>query len=156
MIPEYAKANVPINLILSGKIISHFRLKQYVKGLKQNDPDILFTDFLPDEQLNQLLANALAFIYPSLYEGFGMPILEAMSNSCPVVLSNASCFPEIAQDAGLYFDPKDIEDMYYKMSLMVEDEELRMNLIAKGNERVKDFSWEKCANQHIEVYKSLL
>ena len=102
-----------------------------------------------DDELNFLYQNALFFIFPSLYEGFGMPILEAMSNSCPVVLSNASCFPEIAQDAGLYFDPKDIEDMYDKMSLMVESEELRINLIAKGNERVKDFSWEKCANQHI-------
>ena len=109
-----------------------------------------------DEELRFLYQNALFFIFPSLYEGFGMPILEAMINHCPVVLSDTSCFPEIAQDAGLYFNPEDIEDMYDKMCLMVENEELRIGLVAKGNERAKDFSWEKCAAQHLEVYKSLL
>lgn len=128
--------------------------KRQFQELKIEDSMVHF--MANEHEMKTLYQNALFFVFPSLYEGFGMPILEAMSNSCPVVLSNTSCFPEIAQDAGLYFDPKDIDDMCHKMTLMIEDEELRAKLIAKGNERVKDFSWEKCANQHIEVYKSLL
>ena len=114
-------------------------------------------NFMADEnEINILYQNALFFIYPSLYEGFGMPILEAMVNHCPVVLSDASCFPEIAVDAGLYFDPQDIDSIYYSMRKIIDDSKLRQSLIAKGVKRVKDFSWERCASQHMEVYKKLI
>ncbi len=116
-----------------------------------------FVHFMADEnEINVLYQNALFFIFPSLYEGFGMPILEAMVNHCPVVLSDASCFPEIAQDAALYFDPLQEEDICLKMKYMLEDSTFREAMIVKGGERVKEFSWEKCAAQHLEVYRSLL
>lgn len=107
-------------------------------------------------QLNQLYQNAEVFVFPSFYEGFGMPILEAMSAKCPTVLANTSCFPEIAQDAAIYFDPYQSDDLAMALINVLESTDLRQNLIEKGNERVKDFSWDKCANQHLEVYKSLL
>ena len=106
--------------------------------------------------LARLYRDALCFVYPSFYEGFGMPILEAMSYGCPVVLSNTSCFPEIAQKAGLYFDPTEIDDIHEKMKIMTGDVALRHYYIEEGYKRIKSFSWEKCAQQHIEVYKSLL
>lgn len=109
-----------------------------------------------EEMLMQLYRKAFFFIFPSLYEGFGMPILEAMANQCPVLLSDASCFPEIASDAGLYFDPLDVEDMADKMIRITDNPKLRTSFISKGIDRVKFFSWEKCAREHLKVYQSLL
>jgi glycosyltransferase involved in cell wall biosynthesis len=106
--------------------------------------------------MQQLYRDALFFAFPSRYEGFGMPILEAWSCHCPVVLSRASCFPEIAQDAGLYFDPEDEGDMYEKMRLMAEDEAMRLDFVDRGNRRVQAFTWEKCAQRHMDVYRSLV
>lgn len=109
-----------------------------------------------EHQMRQLYQNAELFVFPSLYEGFGMPILEAMASGCPIAISNSSCFPEIADDAALYFDPYKPEAIADSISRILDSSELRDSLITKGYERVKNFSWEKCAQQHIEVYKSLL
>lgn len=109
-----------------------------------------------DKRLASFYRKALLFIFPSFYEGFGMPILEAMSCNCPVLLSNASCFPEIAGDAGCYFDPYSTDDMTEKMEYVIEHPTYRNELIQKGMERVKDFSWERCAEEHLKVYQSLL
>ena len=109
-----------------------------------------------ESQMLQLYRDALFFIYPSIYEGFGMPILEAWACKCPVLLANASCFPEIARDGGLYFDPLSIDDIANTMRKAIEDSTLRKRLVDKGNKLVKTYSWEKCALQHIQVYQSLL
>lgn len=109
-----------------------------------------------ENQMFQLYRDALFFIYPSIYEGFGMPILEAWACKCPVLLSNASCFPEIAKDGGLYFDPLSVDDIINTMRRSIEDSDLRKKLVDRGNELVKTYSWEKCAQQHIKVYQSLL
>lgn len=109
-----------------------------------------------EAEMNTLYKNALFFAFPSLYEGFGMPILEAMINKCPVVLSNASCFPEIAQNAGLYFNPNEIDDMVAVMSRVAESENLRTELVSLGLKRVADFSWGKCAQEHMRVYESII
>lgn len=107
-------------------------------------------------EMKMLYRDALFFIFPSLYEGFGMPILEAWSCNCPVLLADASCFPEIAGDAGLYFNPTSVDDICYRMEEALADEELRKELVAKGSERVKKFSWKRCANEHFTIYSSLL
>ncbi|MDR1678978.1 MAG: glycosyltransferase family 4 protein [Prevotellaceae bacterium] len=112
--------------------------------------------FASEQQMAQLYHDAEMFVFPSLYEGFGMPILEAMNYNCPVVLSNTSCFPEIAQNAGLYFNPLVVDDMIDKMSLVLTNRNVRNNLINLSQERILDFSWEKCANEHINIYKSLV
>ena len=109
-----------------------------------------------EEQMIRLYRDALYFIYPSIYEGFGMPILEAWSCHCPVLLSNTSCFPEIAQEAGLYFNPEDIDNIAYTMQKALDDLELRENLRRLGDKRVKLFSWKKCADEHMRVYKTLV
>lgn len=110
-----------------------------------------------DEQtMLRLYRDAVFFIFPSLYEGFGMPILESWSCHCPVLLANASCFPEIAGDAGLYFEPTDIDDMFLAMRKVIDDDMLRKDLARKGNEMVKLFSWKKSAEEHFRLYQSLV
>lgn len=110
-----------------------------------------------DATLYNLYANAVAFAYPSEYEGFGLPIIEAFAAGCPALLSNTSCFPEIAQDAGLYFDPKSKESICSQVNKLLFDEGLRKSLIQKGYERLKDFSIAKMTSETYEVYqKSVL
>ena len=106
--------------------------------------------------LNRLYRDALFFVFPSKYEGFGMPILEAMVNGCPVALANASCFHELAGDSGLYFDPSDVDSIAGALERMLDDENLRSELREKGYRRAAQFSWQRTADMHIEVYRSLL
>jgi glycosyltransferase involved in cell wall biosynthesis len=109
--------------------------------------------FANEDELKELYKNALCFVFPSLYEGFGIPILESFACGCPLVLSNASCFPEIAANAGIYFDPGSIEDMREKIDKVICSETLRKDLASKGFERLKEFSWRKCAEQTAKVYE---
>lgn len=109
-----------------------------------------------DEQLISLYKGAKLFVFPSYYEGFGLPILEAMAANCPIALSNTSCFPEIAQEAGAYFNPYDVDNMTSVIDHVLSDKDYSFELKEKGNKLVKKFSWEKCAQQHMEVYESLL
>lgn len=109
-----------------------------------------------ERTMAQLYRDAEFFVYPSLSEGFGMPVLEAMVYDCPVALSNTSCFPEVAGNAGLYFDPYQIDDIYLKISQLLESKGLRNNLMELGQQRLTNFSWEKSAEEHLGVYRSLL
>ncbi len=105
-----------------------------------------------DRSLCELYARARAFVYPSLYEGFGIPLLEAYACHCPVVLSNASCFPEIAGEAGVYFDPYSEESMYDAIRSVINDERKRQELIEAGTKRLSLYSWEKAAKETEAVY----
>ena len=108
-----------------------------------------------DAQMASLYRHALCFVYPSLYEGFGIPILEAFDNNCPVCLSNASCFPEVADDSALYFDPYDSRSMYDTLKELVESAALRDELRRKGATRGKEFSIERMVEQTCNVYRKL-
>lgn len=109
-----------------------------------------------ESDMQRLYRDAQMFVFPSLYEGFGMPILEAWSCGCPVVLSDASCFPEIAGDAGLYFNPSDIGEMASCIEKVLTDNDLRQELRRRGDERVRLFSWQATADAHLKVYQGLL
>ncbi len=108
-----------------------------------------------DLLLAGLYQRASAFVYPSLYEGFGIPPLEAMSHDCPVVCSNTSSIPEVAGSACEYFDPADIESMRNAIERVVASDSLRKLLIEKGRERLKKFSWDRCAVETLDIYKKL-
>lgn len=109
-----------------------------------------------DRTLNGLYSGALVFVYPSLYEGFGMPILEAFANNCPVCLSNTSCFPEIAGNAGIYFDPYDHESILNAIEKVIYDNDFAKKIIKAGQTRLNDFSWGKTAKETISSYKKTI
>jgi glycosyltransferase involved in cell wall biosynthesis len=100
--------------------------------------------------------NAVAFICPSFYEGFGIPILEAMELSCPVVCSNIGSIPEVAGDAAVYFDPSDTASMQHAMEISLFDKNLLDGLKKRGLERQSMFSWDRCADETLAVYNSLI
>lgn len=127
----------------------------------------LFSELgIPDENIRQisgddaLLAryyrSASAFVYPSLYEGFGIPPLEAMSFDCPVVCSNVSSIPEVVGDAGEMFDPYDLESIRNAIERVLRDSVLRADLIARGQKRIELFSWERCARETLAIYRQVL
>ena len=109
-----------------------------------------------DDVLQELYRTASLFIYPSMYEGFGIPPLEAMSMGCPVACSNTSSLPEVVGDAAILFDPNSQESMTEAILCCLMDEAFRSNLILKGNAVVKNYSWQKCAEETKAVYLSLL
>ena len=109
-----------------------------------------------DSILANFYTNAKAFIYPSLYEGFGIPPLEAMSFNCPVVCSNTSSIPEVVGDAGEYFDPYDIESISEAIEKVVFSSTISQEMISRGKERIELFSWNRCATETELVYKMLM
>lgn len=109
-----------------------------------------------DQLLAELYKGASAFVFPSLYEGFGIPPLEAMSYGCPVVCANTSSIPEVVGDAGQYFNPYDIESIRTSIEMVVSSLELRESLIIRGKNRLNSFCWDECASKTLAVYKTLL
>ena len=116
---------------------------------------VIFTGFVEDDDLPDLYRGAHLFVYPSLYEGFGLPILEAMASGVPVIASHTSSMPEVAGDAALLVDPHDPEALASAMASVLGDEELREAFRQKGVARVKCFSWEAVARKTLEVYQAL-
>lgn len=109
-----------------------------------------------DEMLAFMYTRAAAFVYPSLYEGFGIPPLEAMSLGCPVICGNTSSIPEVVGDAGEYFDPADIESMRVAIETVLQSPVRSKELVAKGHARRSLFSWQRCASETLDVYRSIL
>lgn len=109
-----------------------------------------------DERLAALYAGAAAFVYPSKYEGFGIPPLEAMSLDCPVICGAISSIPEVVGEAGEYFDPDDIESMRDAMERVLQSSTRRQELVQLGRERCRLFTWERCARETRDVYRTLI
>lgn len=109
-----------------------------------------------DALLSSLYQNASVFVYPSLYEGFGLPPLEAMAHDCPVACSNTGSISEVVESAGCFFDPNDPQSISKAIESILLDDSLRKNLINYGRERLKMFSWKKCAEDTLDVYRKVL
>ena len=118
--------------------------------------DVRFLGFVPDGELKWLMANARAYVYPSLSEGFGLPGLEAMLLDTPVVASNATCLPEVYRDAAHYFDPLDVDDIACKLDEVLTDATLREELVRKGRRLLAEYSWDRLARQTLAVYRAVL
>jgi len=112
---------------------------------------VKFLDFVPEKELPIIYRNALCFVLPSLYEGFGLPVLEAMKYGCAVITSNISSLPEAGGDAALYVDPMSVDDIASKIKMLINDKKLRNDLVEKGKKQVKKFSWEKTAKETLSV-----
>jgi glycosyltransferase involved in cell wall biosynthesis len=117
---------------------------------------VRFTGYVPEEDLPALYNGADLFVFPSLYEGFGLPVLEAMACGTPVVTSNSSSLPEVAGEAALLVDPYSVDEIAASMRRVLEDPELAAELRARGLERVGQFSWERTARETIAVYEQVL
>jgi glycosyltransferase involved in cell wall biosynthesis len=111
--------------------------------------------YVDEQDLPALYSAAAAFVYPSLYEGFGIPILEAMSCGTPVITSNTSSMPEISGNAALFFDPTNVKQLITLLLEVIGNEKLREELSQKGIERAKQFSWEKTARATLKIYEDL-
>ncbi|MDO8573338.1 MAG: glycosyltransferase family 1 protein [Candidatus Daviesbacteria bacterium] len=112
--------------------------------------------WLSIKELELLYSSADVLLYPSLYEGFGLPILDAFASGTPVVTSNISSMPEVGSDGALYVNPESTEDIKEKLKSVLNDKDLKQDLIKKGFERVRQFSWEKCARETAKVYEGLV
>lgn len=126
--------------------------EKLVKEHNLNYELILITKFVSEEDLDKLYRNASLYVFPSLSEGFGLPPLEAMARGVPVVSSNATCLPKILGDAALYFNPLDIDDMAKVIKKALLDNNLREELIKKGFEQIKKYSWQKMAKETFKLY----
>lgn len=116
---------------------------------------VKFLENVPDDDLDILYKYAICYVLPSLYEGFGLPVLEAMRRSCPVITSKVSSLPEAGGDAALYIDPEDTHDIAKAMKKLITNEKLRKELIEKGKKQITKFSWEKAATEVLEVIESV-
>jgi glycosyltransferase involved in cell wall biosynthesis len=116
---------------------------------------VLFLDYVSDEELPSFYKNALCFVLPSLYEGFGLPVLEAMKYGCPVLTSNISSLPEAGGNAAIYFNPEDVSDIAEKIDKVISDSKLRDEMVKKGYNQIKKFSWEKTARETLKVLEDL-
>lgn len=144
--------DLSLNLVCTGKPFNDSELE------KMKSANILtrcHSAHFSDRELFSLYKFAKVFVFPSLYEGFGFPILEAFSNNCPVCISNASCFPEIAGDAALYFDPSSVSSIRESVKKLIYSPKLSNKFREKGKVRVKEFSLEKSAKLHYDLYKSI-
>lgn len=117
---------------------------------------VVLAGFVPDKEMVILYREALAFVFPSRSEGFGLPGLEAMACGCPVISSNAGSLPEIYEEAAEYFDPENGEELIGKIREISDNRGYREELIKKGKERAKQFSWEKCADETLKIYENCL
>jgi glycosyltransferase involved in cell wall biosynthesis len=117
---------------------------------------VKFLDYVPNEILPHLYRNAIALVFPSRYEGFGLPLLEAMATGTPAITTCLTSIPEVCKDAALYVSPDDIDEIAGSYKLLLNDSNVRKELSIKSIERSKEFSWEKSAKQYYEVLKELI
>lgn len=148
---EYPK----LQLVITGKEDPLYPEVENEAKSQDLEKKVIFPGLVPEEDLIALYNLAEVYVFPSLYEGFGLPILEAMQCGTPVCASNSSSLPEIAGEGNaLFFDPNDEADIAAKIAKILEDDSLRKALIEKGFARVKDFSWEKMANEILKIYET--
>jgi len=147
------KARLDWKLVLVGKKDYFYKRLEQQAWVMDIDKDVIFTGFIPDKELPIFYKKAIAYIFPSRYEGFGLPPLEAMSYSTPVLSSNQACLPEILGPAALYFDYQDIYGIIKQLFDVTDNEEIRASLIKKGLKQIKKYSWEKMAQQTLALYE---
>lgn len=124
------------------------------KGLASGHVRLL--GYLPDEQVAHLVAGARALVFPSLYEGFGLPVLEAMASGTPVILTQSSAMPEVAGDAGTYIAPNDVDGLRQAMARLIDDQAYWLHCREAGLQRAKLFSWRRCASVTARAYRQAM
>lgn len=153
LIESFFETDIKVPLVIVGSGGKAFR----DAGFPQYDTSrVLFTGYISDEDLKQLYNSSLCFVYPSLYEGFGIPPLEAMACGCATVVANTSSLPEVCNDASLYIDPLDSKSIAAAIKEVVSNETLRVSLVTKGFENVKRFSWKSTATKALREIQQVI
>ncbi len=156
VLKAYAKANIDIPLVIIGRRSSFSdTINHQIDGLGLRHR-VMFLGSVPGKYATCLFQHAMALLFPSLYEGFGLPIVEAMAAGTPVITSYISSMPEVAGDAAILVNPYSTDDLVKAILQIVQDERLRKTLTEKGRIRAQQFSWEKTAQQVSEVYQEIL
>lgn len=150
-IQNILKDNPDLTLIAAGG--GHFNDEEinFIESLGLEN-QVVQKDFKENE-LGHYYKNAQCFIFPSLYEGFGIPVLESMACGCPIILSNSSSFPEVAEEAGIFFESNSEKDLQEKVNMILSNKTIREEYIKKGLEQVKKFDWNIAAEECLKVYK---
>lgn len=147
-------------LVIVGKKEGFITKDHQIYKILESDVNIkekvIFTGYVEENDLPIIYNLASLFVFPSLYEGFGLPPLEAMASGCPVIVSNTTSLPEICEDAACYVNPEDGQDIMRRISEVIYNENYRKQLIEKGLKRVKRFSWDESAGKHIELFNEVI
>lgn len=142
-----------LKLVIVGK--KGWQMDEFFKMIKELklEDSIIFPGYVPDDDLVKFYNAAEVFVYPSMYEGFGIPVLEALACGCPVITSNTSSMPEITGPAAVLINPADTQDIKKAMQKLLKNEQLRKTLSEQGIEQAKKFSWQKTAQKTLEAYE---
>lgn len=144
-----------LNLVIAGqKGWKYEEIFLVIEELKINDK-VIFLGYVAEEDIPVLYSSAIGFVFPSLYEGFGMPPLEAMACGTPVIVSNTSSLPEVVGDAGIMVSPLDVEHIAYEMERLLNDQSLRKQKSDQGLTQSQKFSWEESARKVVNLYNIL-
>ena len=143
-------------LVLVGQ--QHWGYQDILASVQEKDmvAQVVFTGYVPDEDMPALYSAADLFVYPSLYEGFGLPVLKAMASGVPVVASDTTSLPEVVGDAGVLVNPYDINELRDGMLQVLDNQEMRKKFSEEGLERAKHFPWEQCAQKTVAVYEKVV
>jgi glycosyltransferase involved in cell wall biosynthesis len=148
-------------LLITGRIAGapyQERMRRACEAVVQRlglEKRVVFTDFVSDEELDALMRKAVMLVYPSLYEGFGIPVLEAMRAGLPVVTSSCTALPEVAGDAALLIDPRSVEEIAAAMARLLQDDALRDHLRQRGTKRAQGYTWERTAQAYLDLYEEV-
>lgn len=149
-----------LKLVLAGKIDDKQNSNDF-PFIKQTiincglEKEVILTGYLNDSELSMVYAHALTYVFPSTNEGFGIPVLEAFYYQIPVLVANNTCLPEVGGDAVISFDPYSDQDIYEKMSNLINDPVSQKLLIDRGKHRLKEFSWEKTAKELVRIFRQI-
>jgi glycosyltransferase involved in cell wall biosynthesis len=152
---EFLKENKDFRLVLAGK--RGWKYEPIFEAIKKYNLQnkVIYQGYVNKEEKVYLLGNALAFVFPSLYEGFGLPILEAMNLGVPIITSNVASIPELVIDNAVLVDPYSVDSIKEALLKMTKDKQLREDLARKGKGIAQNFTWESCAKKTLELYKSI-
>jgi len=144
-----------LQLLIIGKGYSNYTEPEKIIVKENLNSKVVLTGFVPDNELQILYQEAEMLVLPSFYEGFGFPLIEAMTLKTPVLGSNRTSIPEIIGNAGLLFNPDNVDELATKMKLLIQNNTLKKKIITKGFQRAKQFTWQNVARQTLEIYKEV-